>query len=882
MRPIYLELQAFGPYVEKQCIDFEKLSRNGIFLIKGKTGSGKTTIFDAMTVALYGGSSGDSAARNDFGEWRCRQADWSTETYVSFTFEVKGAVYRFTRRLVPRRVNLGVVYEAGTVALDGTVIPFFNNPKQSDLRQKAEEIIGLTKDQFRQVVLLPQGQFERFLVASAGEKEEILQRIFDENRWRRYSETLFRNAKARQESLARDKEYIDRSLQEEELTTLEELSQKIVTLQGQRDEKVKAHAAFDGEKKTEELTKDRRLFESFRPLHDLERENSRLEGLREEYSKKRTAYDQAEKAERLRPFIDEYERREKELRDRAGVLSGKSALLPGREKALADAEAAKKLHEEQSIVAERNRLLAEYEAKRPVYESYAELVRNSREAAKACETAVALYKTAETEFNASSEEAAAQYAALSEAEKEASLYRDRYFSGIYGELAAGLKDGEKCPVCGSIAHPEPAERTPDSVTREQWDAKEKAKEKIRKAWDKAEKDRSAKEKAKSGAFADEQKKLAAKQTAEAALESGKNSLIEGIADLAALDRAKKKCSEELEEYNAKTKQLEDAVTGAKQARDELKAQIGEAEREKNNAGESLSRAEADLTEALKTAGYEDYRAVKGMLVSASERTRMHESIVAYDTSCANAVRDLAAKRAELAGKTEPDSSRFAARQQEIEEEAKGYNSAIAGIDAFLERLGRKLGNLSELEANYRENIREAESDLAFAKKVRGDSGIGLQRYVLAIMFNKVLEEANRMLKNVHGGRYSLFRTNDRVQGNQRGLELKVRDTRSPEDTEGRPVGMLSGGEKFLVSLALSIGMSTVAQKTGVEIDALFIDEGFGTLDENSINDAMAILESVRKGNGMIGIISHVALLESTIPDKLEVVKEDSRNWIRAV
>ena len=178
-------------------------------------------------------------------------------------------------------------------------------------------------------------------------------------------------------------------------------------------------------------------------------------------------------------------------------------------------------------------------------------------------------------------------------------------------------------------------------------------------------------------------------------------------------------------------------------------------------------------------------------------------------------------------------------------------------------------------------IQQAEDDLAFAKKLRGDSGIGLQRYVLAVMFNQVIGEANRMLEKVHGGRYRLYRSDDKGAGNKRGLELRVHDNRSPE-TEGRSVSTLSGGEKFLVSLSLSIGMSTIAQKTGVQIEALFIDEGFGTLDDSSIHDAMDILESVRKSSGLIGIISHVQLLESCIPTHLEVIKTSAGSIIATV
>ena len=198
MRPLKLELQAFGPFADRQSVDFEKLSRGGIFLIKGNTGSGKTTIFDAMTFALYGGGSGEDSksrtGRNDLEQWRCTQADPGTETFVALTFSVRGRTYYFKRSLVPRRVTLSARFEAGELCEDGSVVPFFNNPKKDDLTNKATELIGLTKDQFRQVVLLPQGQFERFLTAPSGEKEIILRKIFGAEIWERYARAFFTEA----------------------------------------------------------------------------------------------------------------------------------------------------------------------------------------------------------------------------------------------------------------------------------------------------------------------------------------------------------------------------------------------------------------------------------------------------------------------------------------------------------------------------------------------------------------------------------------------------------------------------------------------------------------------------------------------------------------
>ncbi|MBO7662873.1 MAG: hypothetical protein J6U01_05840 [Clostridia bacterium] len=236
------------------------------------------------------------------------------------------------------------------------------------------------------------------------------------------------------------------------------------------------------------------------------------------------------------------------------------------------------------------------------------------------------------------------------------------------------------------------------------------------------------------------------------------------------------------------------------------------------------------------------------------------------------------KKEELSGRPEPDASSFDEREREINNESETYIRKSTELKSVIFRLSEKEKDLSEKHRHYKDNIREAESDLALARKLRGDSGIGLQRYVLAVMFSQVIGEANRMLQYVHGGRYHLFRTDDRGSGNKRGLELKVHDNRSPEK-EGRSVSLLSGGEKFLVSLALSIGMSTVAQKSGVQIEALFIDEGFGTLDNSSIQDAMDILENVRRSSGMIGIISHVQLLEDAITTKLHVLKRETGSVI---
>ena len=886
MKPISLEMQAFGPFVEKQYIDFEKLSRDYIFLIKGKTGSGKTTIFDAITFALYGGGSGEGekgkTGRNDIKEWRCTQAAPNAVTYVSFVFEVKGRKYRFTRKLVPKRVNLSAQYEAGEFNEDGEVIPFFNNPKENDLNEKAAEIIGLTKDQFRQVVLLPQGQFEKFLTAPSDEKEEILKKIFNAAQWEGYAQAVFDRAKKCKDALDEEKKQIENSLADEKLCSLDALREKIEEIRSKKDAAIEAHKSFDGERKQETLDDDIRLAEQFKPLRELEKKGAVLEQQKERIEKLRITYRNAEKAESYRGLIDGYEKCNTEYSKREKALTDMKKALPEKEAAVAAVEEEKKKHDEASPVAKLQNRIGEYRAKASAYESFSELSSAYLVAAKEYETAEDEYKAAFKKFDTAKAKSADLYSSWEKADRNAADYQHRYYAGIYGILADALTEGEKCPVCGSTHHPEPAVKAADSVSEAEMKERKKAVEDAKSLWERAEKARQNAEEALHTKSEARNGKASAKNRAEAELNAAKSQLIEGIADTLALEKAIKRCEDDIEAFKKKGEELDKKLSKAKREKDTCQSQIESARGELENARKERDIAENTLLTKLSENGYSDHLPVKAMLLPSAQRSSMNSEIVSYETSCRENEEALSAKRAELAGRTEPDSSKFAERHAEINGEKELFTKENAARENEITRLSGKLKALSEKEAHYSGEIRQAENDLAFARKLRGDTGIGLQRYVLAIMFNKVIDEANRMLRNVHDGRYRLFRSDDKGSGNKRGLELKVFDSRSPENKKGRSVAMLSGGEKFLVSLALSIGMSTVAQKSGVQIDALFIDEGFGTLDDDSIDDAINVLRGISRGSGAIGIISHVALLDSAINTKLEVIKSEAGSHIKAV
>ena len=885
MKPLKLELQAFGPYVEKQTVDFEKLSNKGIFLIKGITGSGKTAIFDAMTFALYGGGSGENDknknGRNDLTEWRCTQAPWGLETFVSFTFSVRDRKYIFTRRLVPANTKLHDKYAAGEIDENGNEIPFFENPKADSLTQKACELIGLNKEQFRQVVLLPQGQFERFLTASSGDKEAILEKIFGAENWAGYAEKFYDEASQRKAGYDNEKQAVTVALSEEKLTSVAGLYDLIESKKEQDSENEKAHLKFDGAGKLDRLTADRNLFERFKQLHDLENKKKDLESQKDLYAAKQKKYEEAEKAEDLRGLIEKSEAAELDFCQRKKMFDDLSFRIKEAEKKEKISAEAFTEHEKNSPVPALTKQLGSFENKKTAYREVGNLKKTYNKALNERKAAEQEAENAAVLLENAAKDASGAKIYYDNADAAAREYRNRYYAGIYGEIAGGLCDGNPCPVCGSVTHPNPAAKIPDSVSKEQVEEKEALAEAARKAWDTAE------QKRKAAADESEDKKRVltekcrAGDAAEAALTEAQKNLIGGIDDEKALLKKIDELQKEIDQYKTEGEELQKIHEEDSEKLNGLRGSLTSAQAELNEAWKTEEEAGRALSEGLKAKGYDDCESVKALLIENSKRAALHKEIVQYDTTVKNTGEALLQKEKELEGFTEPDAGAFDKRQKEIEEEKDNYTRTKTSLQQEIKRLGLKYKELSQKQSHYDAGAIQAENDLSFARKLKGVTGIGLERYVLAVMFGQVISEANRMLSRVHGGRYRLFRSDDKGQGNKKGLELKVHDSRSPEK-DGRSVGMLSGGEKFLVSLALSIGMSAVAQKSGVQIEALFIDEGFGTLDDSSIQDAMDVLDSVRKGNGMIGIISHVALLESNIHTHLEVIKTDEGSRIRPV
>ena len=454
-----------------------------------------------------------------------------------------------------------------------------------------------------------------------------------------------------------------------------------------------------------------------------------------------------------------------------------------------------------------------------------------------------------------------------------------YLAGITGELAASLVEGQPCPVCGSREHPQKAVRTEADTSKEHVEEKRAEADAVyQKLQQTMQKQEQAKKKY------EEKQRLAqelqlAKETAYTRLAEMQNNLIPEIGSLAELQKKLQQLTDEIgkdtEQLQSLTKMLEQAnnTVAETAAKAELARQEEELTQKKQEA------AMQAVAKGLSEHGFADIKEAEQLLMGEKELEGMRRQIADYDAGKKAAEEQVMRLQEELGRQQEPDEEACKTELARLEKLQETYAKETAVLSETIRRLSQKAEKLALAGEGLEEKLLEAEQDLAFAKKLRGDAGTGLQRYVLGILFSSVIAAANRMLSMVHGGRYRLFRSDEKAQGsNKRGLELKVYDKNS-EEHEGRFVSTLSGGEKFLASLALSIGMSTIAQKSGIRIEALFIDEGFGSLDEDSITDAMQILGSIQQANGLVGIISHVQLLQERIPTKLRVEETEKGSHI---
>ena len=872
VKPVYLSFQCFGPYMDRQEIDFAALEQNGLFLICGETGAGKSTILDAICYALYGKSSG--GLRGDLSVMRCKLAGREDETRIEFVFDCGGRRYRFLRGLKAARKNINDYHDCQRLE-DDVFVPMLENPKLTSVSQKAQEIIGLTYEQFRQVIILPQGQFEKLLVSDSAEKEKILVSLFGADRWQRIAEELYRRVAERDSALKAEKAAIAGKLREYGCETTDALAALLLQNQAQAQALEAQDQAAQTSLQTLRKTHEAALLiaREFDTLRSRAQESARLDADGERYQALQRQLECASRTEAILPLRTAARDADTTLRKRRSEHAAVSAALDKAAGRLAEETAARERVEKNRGLYDTVRQdIILLENARADYESLSAMQRAADEAADALGKAESSKKSAEVQAAVSEKKRddalQTQEAAIARYQQAQRIYRQ----GIGGMLAQELTDGMPCPVCGSMHHPAPAVPSGERITDAELDRLESAmNEKNRLAAQArsahAEKE-AAREKARQHYNEAAQAAAVARRDLDAALERR----LPGVDTLAALEKTLKTRQQSLERFDAEDRRTASSLTAAQGEFKAAESRLAAAQAELTAAGADAERKSAAFAAAIAQAGFDGEAQFAAACLPPERRDDMQRSLAQYRARVTDARNALAQQQKKLEITCEPDMKTLNDQLAQTERDCGDLRERLLLASDRVRRLQDDYAALLTRSAAYDAARTETDADLAFANRLRGSSGSSLQRYVLGVMLTSVTVQANRLLSGVYGGRYRLHRT-DAIAGASRkgGLELEVSDAQS---SERRSVTTLSGGEKFLVALSLAIGLSAVvqAQGSGIRLEAMFIDEGFGSLDRESVTDALEVLQGIQRTSGVVGIISHVEQLAETIPGKLEIVK----------
>lgn len=918
MRPIRLTISAFGPYAEETTIDFSRLGDRGLYLITGDTGAGKTTIFDAITFALYGEASGQERRS---AMLRSKYADAAQDTYVELTFALRGQEYtvrrspEYERR---KKSGEGTTRQPAKAVLtwpDGHVTASYRGATQD-----IEEAIGLTRDQFAQIGMIAQGDFKRLLLAGTDERRGILRKIFHTERF----EALQTQLGVRANALRREAEEAERALLQDarQITVPQALEERFVPCResmtfaaipeimalAREGLALDEEARTAGEESGAAIEAQRaalaqrigaaQAFEEARTaLADTEKrlESAALRAQQAALAAKAERERQPQ-AEKIGAEIGALETRLPDYA-RAEALEGEAKhdgdeaarLLARMEKDRAEKE---KLH---AGIEKARALVAQLGDLRAQRVSAGEAARRAQEREKRLLQLTELYdaltRLQQKETSALADEARA-IGIKNTADQRYRQAEAAFFGAQAGLLAGKLEAGMPCPVCGSTAHPSPAPMREDAPTEAELDAL-----------------RASREKAERNAAACH----GAAQRAQSAAESGQRQVMELGEELLP------GC--ETSEIGRLTAQETALVEKTKREQMQLAAQleerIGRLENtqrlipEKEEEERALERTilEATDRQAALAAGAKEKKAQAAQIVrglahgtrreAENEIARMKRARAAMIDALAAAERDerqTAQELAALEAKRETLAAQVSAQGEG--EPLSALREKSRALAAEAEALQRTLRMLHTRMARNRETLERMENGQADCEKrqqtwrmvaalantangqVPGKDKVTLETYVQMAHFDRVIDRANIRLRQMTGGQYELRRraSADNLRS-QSGLDMEVVDH---VNGSCRDVRTLSGGESFKASLALALGLSDEIQSGagGVKLDTLFVDEGFGSLDGQSLEQAIGVLASLTEGRRLVGIISHVEELGRRIDKKL-IVKKDRAGVSRA-
>lgn len=970
MIPIKLELEAFGPFLKRQVIDFTLLGQERLFLISGSTGSGKTTIFDAITFSLYGEASGSTREADSF---KSDYADPATICSVSFDFIINNKQYSVYREPIQYKLkrNDNIVKESSVSVLtleDGEIIS-----GTTTVDKYITNLLGITADQFKKIVMLPQGEFRKFLSDDGTEKQKLLRKIFGTKIFDNFTEQLRVNSYALKQSLinaqTQSETYIssinclDNAVLQGEIAKsdldmpiilktlgkhnsdvkkqvktkkqqLAELSEQKENLNLSYHKEINSKFKLLAQTKTQlddlllQANENKRLVEktaTLRKVKDILPQIEKIEEIKgqieyadvnltkyKEHIEKRTPLiakaQENFKANSVRydtipSIIQAIEKNTGQLEILSDIYKVKAQLTPaikGKEENNHDLEALKSF-KEYAYLSEKITLL-------------------NTEMTTLLDAKVAVIEIDKHTNN------------FLEVKKEYQSAFNLFIDGQAFELACRLEDDVPCPVCGSLDHPSPAISSENQVSQAQLNESKSKYEKLAQKLEslharcfqmlesldfetenkkqninaflpliEQRKEQVSAEKAKlisnqknlklrkdlanikpipsqeaiDKKIANAEKEIAIYDEKILAFKNSIKALESKLADpnidTASLNNSIEKMQENMDAIKYYFVSSQEKLSSLKLENERDTEAINQNSSQKERLEKQLVIEKEKLEKALATSNL-IIEIINALKPEVGEIDALQENIDSYKNSVAVTQGQITSLSSQLEGKELADIEKLEEKSQSLENSIEEYNkqfislsSAYSNNNNIFDCLEKSLSNYSELLANHAQV-----NKLYEVANGKYSDRMNFERYVLATYFNDVIINANLRLEQMTGSRYTLKRRIEKEKGNKSsGLSLDVFDMHTGKS---RHVNTLSGGESFKLALALALGLADIISSSsgGIEIGTMFIDEGFGSLDPTSLDNAIECLQDIQSSGRYIGIISHVGDLKEKISAKIFV------------
>lgn len=921
MKPLKLTMSAFGSYAGKNVIDFTG-QQQGIFLITGDTGAGKTTIFDAITYALYNQTSGGERNGNMM---RSQYAQPETETYVELEFLYRGQTYRVRRNpdyKITKTLKNGKIREQKvphSVELtlpDGTVFP----EKKNATDAKIIEILGLTADQFSQIVMIAQGDFLKLLYTKSDERKMIFSKLFRTDIYWKIQENLRRKSMEMDERIQENDRAFEQEksriipLPESEELPLDELVERL-------RERVKDALKEQNlrranvEELNKKITKYEEINKLFVSLEKIRQTGKELEARQAESKERRQQIENARKADKMLVAEQQNLRQQQEVEQSAQAIAKMEETLTNNQEMFETLKT-----QQQEAEAEQKREAADTQKKMlaleqsfPSYEALQNARAEEQQAKKVWED---LGKTSEESFHkqeagiaALKEQQKRQEQAVEQTKKnweQTSLSASesaKHYEHMYeaflkeqaGILAENLSAGCPCPVCGSTVHPDPAKLSDHAVTELEVEQAKKTraaaeekrdlahaafetekteKQKLAQAVEKEEADfvlaqTIAKQQRKEA----EQNYVSLQKTAEQIREKlVYPSLAEAKKQYAAMQKALEAAEQEIAKKRQKVSELAEAMNT-------LKGQKLAEEENQKTAKKLAVKTEKEYAKLLEKSGFVSEETYHLAILPERSRSKLEREEKEYESQCLRQQSEQKLLEKQVSGKTYTDTTelneQLKIEKQALKEAEKTYmelhtayendRSVLQNCAVYLEK-GKKL----ESEDQVIKSLSKTANG-----RLSGSAKIDFETYIQRQYFKQIIHEANKRLLTMSNHQFILKLKEEANTGRKtnEGLDLSVYSLVT--DSE-RDVKTLSGGESFLAALAMALGLSDIVERSAGAIhpDMMFIDEGFGSLDAQSRQQAIEVLAELAGDSRMVGIISHVTELKEQIDRQLVVSRTD--------